>query len=41
MVWCIDYKLIEVRGVLTKYKYGLYLHELDGIIEVNVVSLIN
>jgi len=41
MGWCIDFKLIEVEGILAKYQYGQCLHELDGVLEVNVVSVIN
>lgn len=40
MGWCIDFKLIEVNGILAKYRYGQCLQELDGIVEVDVVSVI-
>lgn len=41
MGWCVDFKLIETDGIVAKYNYGECLHELDGIVEVDVVRVIN
>jgi hypothetical protein len=41
MGWCIDFKLIRIDGTRAKYQYGQCKHELDGIVEVDVVKLIS
>lgn len=32
MGWGLDFKLIELNGILAKYQCGQCLHELDGIL---------
>lgn len=41
MALCIDFELIEQNGMMAKYRYGQCLHKLDGIVEVDVIRLIN
>lgn len=41
MGWCIDFELIESDGIKAKYRYGKCLHDLDGIVEVDVIRVIN
>lgn len=41
MAICLDFELIEMVGTKARYRYGSCLHELDGVMEVDLYRLVN